>query len=140
MENASKALLIAASVLIVILLIAFGVRIFNSTGDVGDQVDGTMKTTEVTMFNNKFNAYIGQKKSVNDIKSLANVIIGHNATAKSDTQKVYLYIYVSSPYAYCYTTSANTISATVSKLTGSNYKVTAYYNSNGYIYRLDVKV
>ena len=33
MENASKALLIAAGVLIVILLIAFGMSIFNSTGD-----------------------------------------------------------------------------------------------------------
>ena len=33
MENASKALLIAASVLIVIILIALGMRIFNSVGD-----------------------------------------------------------------------------------------------------------
>ena len=33
MENASKALLIAAAVLIVILIIAFGMKIFNSTGD-----------------------------------------------------------------------------------------------------------
>lgn len=34
MENATKALLIAAAVLIVILLIAFGMRIFNSTSGV----------------------------------------------------------------------------------------------------------
>lgn len=47
MENASKALLIAAAVLIVILLIAFGMRIFNSAGDtsgdavkVGNQLTG----------------------------------------------------------------------------------------------------
>ena len=33
MENASKALLIAAAVLIVILLVAFSMKIFNSTGD-----------------------------------------------------------------------------------------------------------
>ena len=33
MENATKALLIAAGILIVILLIAFGMSIFNSTGD-----------------------------------------------------------------------------------------------------------
>ncbi len=37
MENASKALLIAAAVLIVILIIAFGMRIFNSTTDVSAQ-------------------------------------------------------------------------------------------------------
>lgn len=36
MENASKALLIAAAVLIVILVIAFGMNIFNSAQDAGD--------------------------------------------------------------------------------------------------------
>lgn len=41
MENATKALLIAAAVLIVILLIAFGMRIFNSTSDVSGQAQGT---------------------------------------------------------------------------------------------------
>lgn len=41
MENATKALLIAAAVLIVILLIAFGMRIFNSTSDVSGQAQAT---------------------------------------------------------------------------------------------------
>ena len=41
MENASKALLIAAAILIVILLIAFGVSVLNSSGDVGDQATST---------------------------------------------------------------------------------------------------
>lgn len=36
MENASKALLIAAAVLIVVLLIAFGMGIFNSATTAGD--------------------------------------------------------------------------------------------------------
>ena len=41
MENASKALLIAAAILIVIVLIAFGVSVLNSSGDIGDQATGT---------------------------------------------------------------------------------------------------
>ncbi len=41
MENASKALLIAAAVLIVILIIAFGMRIFNSTSDTSRQAAET---------------------------------------------------------------------------------------------------
>ena len=41
MENASKALLIAAAILIVIILIAFGMNVLNSTGDVGDQATST---------------------------------------------------------------------------------------------------
>lgn len=50
MENATKALLIAAAVLIAILLIAFGMKIFTSTsssstqaGEVAQQID--TKTT-----------------------------------------------------------------------------------------------
>lgn len=43
MENASKALLIAAAVLIVILLIAFGMRIFTSTSNVSGQATDTGK-------------------------------------------------------------------------------------------------
>lgn len=37
MENASKALLIAAAILIVIVLIAFGVSVLNSSGDTQGQ-------------------------------------------------------------------------------------------------------
>lgn len=50
MENASKALLIAAAVLIVILLIAFGMRIFNGTTDVQGEADkvGQSLTNQAT--------------------------------------------------------------------------------------------
>jgi len=57
MENATKALLIAAAVLIVILLIAFGMSIFNSTGDVADQATGTgaLLTNQTGAAGNKAN-------------------------------------------------------------------------------------
>ena len=41
MENASKALLIAAAILIVIVLIAFGVSVLDSSGDVSSQAIST---------------------------------------------------------------------------------------------------
>lgn len=81
MENASKALLIAASVLIVILLIAFGIRIFNSTSGSADQIDGTMQTTETAMFNNKFTTYFGKNKTKSQVISLVNVVIASNASS-----------------------------------------------------------
>ena len=46
MENASKALLIAAAVLVVILLIAFGMKIFNSTANVSGQSEATGKALQ----------------------------------------------------------------------------------------------
>lgn len=80
MENASKALLIAASVLIVILLIAFGISIFRSGQGTGDALEVTMNATEKASFNSKFTSYCGTNKSAAQAKALAQVIISNNAT------------------------------------------------------------
>ena len=50
MENATKALLIAAAVLIAILLIAFGMRIMNSTTETTGQAEavGEQMTQQTT--------------------------------------------------------------------------------------------
>lgn len=86
MENASKALLIAASILIVILLIAFGMQTLNSAKGTQDGVKDTMDATEIATFNNKFTAYLGTNKSAKDAKALANAVISNNAT--NTTNKV----------------------------------------------------
>ena len=77
MENASKALLIAAAVLIVILLIAMGVRVFNSTSGTTDSLESTMSSTEVVAFNNKFTGYIGTQSTAK-AKTLVNIILANN--------------------------------------------------------------
>ena len=63
MENATKALLIAGSILIAILLIAMGLRIFNSTSETTEQSQRAMDTTAVATFNNQFIPYLGENKS-----------------------------------------------------------------------------
>ena len=83
MENASKALLIAGSVLIVILLIAFGMKIFNSTSGSADEIEGTMQTAEMAMFNNKFLPYVGTNKPKAQAMSLMNQIIVNNSSANN---------------------------------------------------------
>lgn len=68
MENASKALLIAAAVLIVILLIAFGMRIFNSTGNTSSKATETgEKLTEQTGI-----AANSATKALNDLSGWTN--------------------------------------------------------------------
>ena len=79
MENASKALLIAGSVLVAILLIAFGVRTFNSTRGTTESVEQTMSATEIAQFNNKFAGYTGNDVPAAKVKALANMIIANNA-------------------------------------------------------------
>ena len=63
MENASKALLIAASVLIAIALIAVGIRILSSTKGTTEQVDKVATGLEISMFNSQFERYEGKQAS-----------------------------------------------------------------------------
>lgn len=81
MENASKALLIAASILIAIILIAFAVKTISSTKGTQDSLDQTMTAAEIAMFNNKFLAYVGENKSPTEVKSLLNLVIANNSTS-----------------------------------------------------------
>ncbi len=83
MENASKALLIAASVLVAILLIAFAVKTINSTSGINESQQETMQTAEMAQFNSKFTQYSGSGKSAAQVKALANVVIANNATNPS---------------------------------------------------------
>lgn len=87
MENASKALLIAGSVLIVILLIAVGVKIFSSTNGVTSDVNDTMTATEKTQFNSKFTQYIGNRSEA-QTRALINTVISNNATNASHIVKI----------------------------------------------------
>lgn len=82
MENATKALLIAAAVLIVIVLIAIGMKIVDSSSGATDQVDSSIITTETSTFNNKFLAYVGTNKTRAQVLSLLNVAIANNSTNK----------------------------------------------------------
>ena len=112
MENASKALLIAAAVLIVLLIIAMGMNIFNSTDATTDQVEVTMTTTEISTFNNKFTSYLGTNKSAANAKSLANVVISNNAVETTEKQ---VSITIGGGTAM---TSATTITNEIAKLSG----------------------
>lgn len=143
MENASKALLIAGSVLIAILLIAVGVRIFNSTSGTGEQVEGTMKTTEVTMFNNKFMPYIGNNKSKNDALSLANLIIASNSTNNIKIGIGYSIRNSTGNYSYdtSYATAANVQSLCMQRISecdaSCKFKVEIKgYTAEGYIQKI----
>ena len=92
MENASKALLIAAAVLIVILIVAFGMNIFKSaktagnaeeatgaissgmSGATGKLEDAIPTSKEASEFNAQFADYIGDNKSTADVLKLATLI------------------------------------------------------------------
>ena len=90
MENASKALLIAAAVLIVVLLVAFGMRIFNSAETTGDASGASTAISQgvtdatgelqglvpgpVKEFNEQFTPYLGENMLYQNIPELITKI------------------------------------------------------------------
>ena len=79
MENASKALLIAGAVLIVIVLISVGMLIVSQANKVTDQTEGITSTQAAQTFNNQFTTYTGVQ-SGSSVKSLLTLIATNNAT------------------------------------------------------------
>ena len=81
MENASKALIIAGSILVAVLVIAFGIRIYKDSSGSGDQLKTTVTIAEMAQFNGKFSGYAGSNKSPAKAKALADLVIAHNANS-----------------------------------------------------------
>lgn len=80
MENATKALLIAAAVLVVIILIAFGMRIVSTSSGTQDQADATMNSTKAQAFNQKFEAYKGKRVNGSTVRNLMTAISQNNVS------------------------------------------------------------
>lgn len=78
MENATKALLIAAAVLIAIVLIAMGIKLLSSTQGAINQSGEVASDLEASIFNSKFEAYEGKAVKGSQVKQLARKIIQNN--------------------------------------------------------------
>ena len=78
MENASKALLIAGAVLIVILLIGIGMLIYSKSTRIVDTAASIMNTQELQSYNSNFTIYEGIQKGPS-VKSLISTVIANNA-------------------------------------------------------------
>jgi len=75
MENASKALIIAGAILLSILIIALGMRIYNSASSSAGNAD--LSAQEVSAHNSQFEAYTGKIKG-NQLITLLNLIKSNN--------------------------------------------------------------
>ena len=81
MENASKALLIAGAVLIVILIIGVGMAIYQGSTGTINKATSKMSAQEIEMANQDYAPYIGNSIPGTKVKSLINEI---NANRVSD--------------------------------------------------------
>lgn len=125
MENASKALLIAGAVLIVIVLISVGMLIVNQASSVTDQASDLTQGQAVDTFNTQFQNYAGVQKG-SSIKSLLSSISTSNATNENTSKHTIsvTLILTGTTKVLDGITDASTITAQVSNVVNSaKYKV-----------------
>lgn len=89
MENASKALMMGASILIAIMILAIATRFFDSAASVTKTYDQTMEATQISTFNSNFTKFAGavvddtntelqQYATIYDVISTANFAYDYN--------------------------------------------------------------
>ena len=59
MENATKALLIAAGVIVAILIISLGMMIYNNSSSSNDDASKALNSLQITQFNQRYEQYEG---------------------------------------------------------------------------------
>lgn len=82
MENASKALLIAGAILIVIVLISIGMVIVQSAQGIVSEAGDMTTEQETSAFNNRFSTYQGTQKG-SSVQTLLGIVATNNTTNSS---------------------------------------------------------
>lgn len=79
MENASKALLIAAGVLIGIMVLSVGVYLFSDFSNTSSQISKTIYDNQLEQFNSQFTKYLGRTDiTAHDIVTVCNLARDNN--------------------------------------------------------------
>ena len=80
MEDASRALLIAAGVFIGVMILSLGVFLFNSLNQFTESTQERMDQNAVSKFNNQFLAYVDNPSlRIQDVITVANMASENNA-------------------------------------------------------------
>lgn len=81
MENASKALIIAAEIMIGVLLLTILVVAFRAYGNFSDVINQNIETKTASEFNTKFEIYNGRKDlTAQDVITIGNLAKEYNGT------------------------------------------------------------
>ena len=126
MENASKALLIAAAILIAIVLITFGVIVLGQGSEIINNT--SMSETEVTTFNAKFTAFQGTKVRGSKVNNLLNTVVQNNLAQEDDGKKISVGAVENNDTSSEWLATSDTKLAHGKADSGRVYKVTCVYN------------
>lgn len=136
MENATKALIIAAAILIAIVLISLAVFVLGQgTGATQEVITGVDKA-KVDAYNTEWKAYEGNKVTATKVKQLISAVNSHNIQAEDDSKE----IGIASAYVTTKGTQKTQFETNDSFKMGNTYKVTTDVDeSTGYINRITIE-
>ena len=118
MENASKALIIAGTILIVMLVIGAGMFLYNRAGSLSGTVKNNWSQDEIQAFNHKFQKYEGEQKG-SRVKELIAVV---NKSNESSDVKVTIESFVTGD-------TSNGYYATAKLINSKKYNVSIKYDA-----------
>lgn len=126
MENATKALLIAAAVLIAILIISLGLVVYNTSAETVNSAN--LSQQEVQSANEKFARYNGENKRGSEVNAMLQTVLNANidAAAANETGRQ-VSVTLDNSEILSKTAKSITKQADTSKL----YKIEVQYNGNG---------
>lgn len=84
MENASKALLMAAGVLIGVLILTTMIVLFTTFGDLGREYNARKASQEIQKFNSQFTKYENVKLKAQDLQTIKNLVDEWNKTGTNE--------------------------------------------------------
>lgn len=122
MDNASKALIIAGSVLIAVLIVSLGIAIFTSAAGVAEQGANSVNNASVSAFNGQFEKYFGRKRSYEQTLELCRLVEVNNLG--------------DNPFIYC--TSSQWFYEKDAKVSNT-FDITGHYGDGGYLYYIEIQ-
>ena len=127
MENASKALIIAGAILLSILIIALGMRIYNSSTSSAANAD--LSATEIASFNSTFESYEGSQKG----SAVRQLITAVKSSNEKNTDRL-ISINASSDTVYGTKSYTGDLSDQTKITSNKTYTVKFHYNAtNGLV-------
>lgn len=86
MENATKALLIAAAILVAILIISLALVVYNMASETVNGIN--LSQAEITQFNDQFQKYEGTSVSGSQVNAMLKTVFNHNLAESNTAKKV----------------------------------------------------
>ncbi len=127
MENAVKALLIAAAVIIAIVLITLGMNLLNTGSESIDNVD--FSEYEITQFNDKFRKFEGTSVSGSEVNTLITTVFNHNNQQEDQSTQVKLSVDLQTGTDFSIEKGTASTASPNKVPTGYRYTVKCTYNS-----------